>query len=217
MYHFVTFCQTCFKKAWYTFGYMRRIHVVVSWGVEFGPIFIFFLTSEWLGFIKATELFVGLTGLALAVAYVRDRRIALFPLIAGLSVIGFGALTVFLDDPFYLIIKDTLYNGIFALALAIGLYGFKKPLLKNLFNSLFLMTERGWMILSQRWMVAFALLALSNEVAWRIFDAKEWIIYKMGATFITLVFGLYQLTLSRRERLPESNRWGMNPGPNVIL
>lgn len=196
---------------------MRRIHVAVSWGVEFGPIFVFFLTSEWLGFIPATELFVGLTGLALLVAYARDRRIALFPLIAGLSVIAFGALTVFLDDPFYLIIKDTIYNGIFALILAIGLYRFKKPLLKNLFSSLFLMTDKGWMILSKRWMITFALLALSNEVAWRIFDPSEWIIYKMCATFVTLVFGLYQLTLSRRERLPESNRWGMNPGPSVIL
>lgn len=197
--------------------YMKRIHIAVSWGVEFGPILAFFLTSEWIGFIRATELFVALTVIALIVAYVRDRRIALFPLIAGLSVIFFGVLTISFDNPFFLIIKDTLYNGVFALALAVGLYGLKKPLLKGLFSSLFLMTDKGWMILSRRWMVAFALLALSNEFAWRAFDADEWILYKMLATFVTLVFGFYQLTLSRRERLPESNRWGMNPGPSVIL
>lgn len=196
---------------------MRRVNVLVSWGIEFGPICVFFLTSEWIGFLPSTKLFVLLTAIALLVAYVRERRIALFPLIAGLSVIGFGLLTVLTDNPLYLILKDTIYNGAFALALALGLYMFDTPILKHLFSSLFLMTDRGWRILSQRWMIAFVLLAVSNEIAWRIFTPDEWIIYKMVATFITIVFGLYQLTLSRRERLPESNRWGMNPGVVTVL
>ena len=129
---------------------------------------------------------------------------------AGLSVIGFGALTILLDNPFFLIIKDTVYNGGFALALAIGLYVFKEPILKDLFSALFCMTERGWIILSRRWMIMFILLTLGNEVARRVFDPHMWVFYKMCATMVTIVFGLYQLRLSRRERLPHSNKWGMN-------
>ena len=184
--------------------------VAISWGIEFGPILAFFFTSETLGFMPATIIFVSLTAIALIVAYIKDRRIALFPLVAGVSVIGFGALTIFLDNPFFLIIKDTVYNGGFALVLAIGLYGFKEPILKDLFSALFCMTERGWIILSRRWMIMFILLTIGNEIARQVFDPHLWVFYKMCATMVTIVFGFYQLTLSRRERLPESNKWGMN-------
>lgn len=186
------------------------LKISVSWGIEFGPIVAFFLTSDTLGFMPATIIFVSLTALALIVAYIKDRRIAIFPLVAGLSVIGFGALTIFLHNPFFLIIKDTVYNGAFALALAIGLYVFKEPILKDLFSALFCMTDKGWIILSRRWMVMFVLLTIGNEIARQVFESDMWVFYKMCATLVTIVFGLYQLTLSRKERLPHSNKWGMN-------
>lgn len=186
------------------------IRVAVSWGIEFGPIGIFFLTSEALGFMTATAIFVTFTALALIIAFVKDRRVAIFPLVAGVSVIGFGALTIALDEPFYLIIKDTVYNGAFAVAIIIGLYVYKKPILKKLFSSLFHMTDRGWTVLSKRWMVMFILLVIGNEFARRKLSTDAWVLYKMCSTGVTLVFGFYQLTLSKKERLPDSNRWGMN-------
>ncbi|MEN9622188.1 MAG: hypothetical protein RLZZ67_622 [Candidatus Parcubacteria bacterium] len=186
------------------------LKITVNWGIEFGPIVAFFLTSDTLGFMPATIIFVSLTAIALIIAYVRERRIALFPLVAGLSVIGFGALTILLDNPFFLIIKDTVYNGGFAVAIAIGLYVFKEPILKDLFSSLFCMTEKGWITLSQRWMIMFIVLAIGNEIARHFYAPHIWVVYKMGATLLTIVFGLYQLTLSKRERLPHSNKWGMN-------
>lgn len=184
--------------------------VSISWGIEFGPIVAFFLTSDTLGFMPATIIFVSLTSAALVIAYMKEKRVALFPLVAGLSVIGFGALTIFLHDPFFLIIKDTVYNGGFAIALAIGLYVYKEPILKDLFSALFCMTDRGWTILSQRWMGMFIILTIGNEIARHMFPPHVWVIYKMWATLITIIFGFYQLTLSRRERLPHSNKWGMN-------
>lgn len=189
---------------------MRLKNIILSWGTEFGPIFVFFISSESLGFIPATALFVALTFVVLVFAYIREKRIAIFPLIAGFSVILFGLLTVILKNPIFLIIKDTIYNGLFGIALYVGLYFYKEPLLKDLFGSLFKMTDKGWTILSFRWMVAFFILAISNEIVWRHFTSDEWLYYKMLATFATIVFGLYQLTLSKRERLENSNRWGMN-------
>lgn len=184
--------------------------VATSWGIEFGPIVAFFLTSEYLGIITSTAIFVSLTALALVVSYGRDKRVALFPLLAGASVIAFGVLTVALGNPFFIIIKDTVYNGLFAIAIAVGLYGFRHPILKDLFGSLFHMTDKGWMTLSRRWMVMFALLTASNEVIRHFFAPEAWIDYKMIATFVTIVFGFYQITLSRRERMPDANKWGMN-------
>jgi intracellular septation protein len=184
--------------------------VTTSWGIEFGPIAVFFLTSEYLGLIASTAIFVALTAVALFLSYSRDRKIALFPLLAGLSVIIFGVLTVALHNPFFIIIKDTVYNGLFAVAIAIGLYGFRHPILKDLFGSLFHMTDRGWTILSRRWMFMFALLTISNEFMRQAYAPELWVNYKMIATFVTIVFGFYQITLSRRERMPDANKWGMN-------
>jgi len=184
--------------------------VATSWGIEFGPIVVFFLTAEYTGLVHATALFVFLTSLALIASYSKDRRIALFPLLAGLSVIIFGLLTVLLHDPFFIIIKDTVYNGLFALAIAIGLYKYKRPIIKDLFSSLFHMTDKGWVILSKRWLVMFVLLTVSNEIARHSIDPRTWVNYKMLATLTTIVFGLYQITLSKRERMPNSNKWGMN-------
>ncbi len=186
------------------------MRISLSWGIEFGPIVVFFLTSETLGFMKATTLFVGLTALALITAGIKDRRIAMFPLVAGLSVIVSGAFTLIYDEPFYLIIKDTVYNAGFALAIYVCQKYYGKALLKSLFSSLFHMTDRGWSILSMRWMIVFILLTVGNEIARRLFDTDGWVVYKMLSTLATIIFGFYQLTLSKRERLPDSNKWGMN-------
>lgn len=184
--------------------------IATSWGIEFGPIVAFFLTSEYLGLIASTAIFVTLTAIALIVSYGRDKRVALFPLLAGLSVIIFGVLTVALHNPFFIIIKDTVYNGLFAVAIAVGLYWFRHPILKDLFGSLFHMTDKGWTILSRRWMCMFALLTVSNEVIRYALSPEAWVDYKIIATLVTIVFGFYQITLSRRERMPDANKWGMN-------
>lgn len=190
----------------------KFMHVAVSWGIEFGPIVAFFLTASWLGFMTGTALFVALTLIAMIVAYIRDGRLALFPFIAGFSVVLFGVLTLALRDPFFLIIKDTIYNGGFAIAIAVSFLAYDKPLLKGMFSSLFHMTDKGWTILSLRWMTMFALLTVGNEIALNMLNPRQWLVYKMWVTLATIVFGFYQLTLSRRERMPDSNKWGMNVG-----
>ena len=182
---------------------------LISWSIEFGPIAFFFLAFEKFGFMPATKLFVALTALALIIAFFKERRVAYFPLVAGVSVLIFGVLTIFQNDPFYLIIKDTFYNGIFGIVLSLGL-AFGKPLLKTLFGELFAMSDRGWQILTLRWAILFILLTIGNEIVRIFYSTEVWVHYKAIATLVTLVFGLYQFRLSAKERLPNlSNKWGM--------
>ena len=129
-------------------------------------------------------------------------------IIVGIIIIAFGTLTVVLKDPFYLIVKDTIYNAVFALVLFTGLY-FDRPLLQPLFKGLFSMTKKGWMILSFRWAITFTLLAISNEFARMYLSPEKWVIYKGLATLATIAFSLYQFKLSKSERLPDSTPWGM--------
>jgi intracellular septation protein len=185
---------------------MRK--AIFNIAIEFGPIIGFLIAGELLSFINATIVFVALTALSLIVAYIDRKKVALFPLIAGISIILGGVLTITLKDPFYLIIKDTAYNGLFALILFYGLAK-DKAFLKPLFDGLFLMTDKGWRILTFRWAVTFTLLTISNEIVRVLVSPEEWIMYKGLATLATIIFALYQFKLSRKERLPEASTWGM--------
>lgn len=180
--------------------------------IEFGPIIAFLIASETTSFICATAIFVGLTALALVVGIFERKAIAWFPLIVAVSVISFGVLTIVFHDPFFIMIKDTLYNGGFAVILFAGLL-FGRPLLKPLFSSLFAMTDKGWKTLTWRWTIVFAILAVANEVARAALTPEAWAMYKGVATAATIVFSLTQFPLARKERLPEASAWGMRIPP----
>lgn len=187
--------------------------VFVNWSIEFGPIVSFFLALHFLGsndrgFLISTGVFTLLTVVALVASYHLHKRIALFPLIAGLSVVAFGVATLFFKSPLIFILKDTFYNGFFAVFLLIGAL-YKKALLKPLFKSLFDMKDEGWYILSIRWGYFFLFLTITNEIAWRFFSQEIWVEYKFWSTILTVVFGFYQITLSKKYRNETSTEWGM--------
>lgn len=176
--------------------------------IEFGPIIGFLITSETTSFIKATFVFVLLTIISLYLSFIERKEVAWFPLIVGVIILFFGLLTIVFKEPFFMIIKDTLYNGIFAIVLFIGLM-YKKSFLKTLFGGMFSMSDNGWKILTFRWAIMFTLLAVSNEFARLNFTEKGWVDYKFMATITTIIFSLYQFKLSKKERLPDSTKWGM--------
>jgi intracellular septation protein A len=71
------------------------------------------------------------------------------------------------------------------------------------------MTDLGWNILTKRWIAVFIILTVTNEIARMYLTPQDWVIYKSLATVGTIIFSLYQFTLSKKERLPESSPWGM--------
>jgi len=186
---------------------------LINWSIEFGPIILFFIalglfghTTE--GFVGSTALFTVATIITLVASYIREKRIALFPIVAGASIIFFGFGTVFFNDPIIFIVKDSIYNGLFAIVLLIGLVQ-GKGYLKLFFSTLFDMQDEGWRILSFRWMIMFILLAVSNELIWRLCSQNVWVYYKFISTVITTVFGFYQIVLAKRFRNPTASTWGM--------
>lgn len=194
---------------------MLRKHKVtlLAWSIEFGPIALFFITLSFLGsedrgFLISTGIFTIFTAIALLVSYVLEKRVAWFPLIAGASVLFFGVITLIFRNPEIFMVKDTFYNGFFAVFLLGGAL-LKKPMLKPLFITLFDIQERGWFILSVRWGIFFLLLTILNEITWRMYSNEVWVAYKFWSTIITAVFGFYQLTLSKKYRNSTASPLGM--------
>jgi intracellular septation protein len=173
--------------------------------LELGPLLVFFIANWKAGIFWATALFMAATMIALAVSYARYRKVPVMPLISGVFVLGFGGLTIFLQDDLFIKVKPTIVNLLFATLLAGGLW-FGRIFLKMVFESVFRLDDEGWRILTIRWIGFFILLAIINEVVWRSVSTDAWVNFKVfGIMPMTFAFSLAQLPLINRHHLDQDD------------
>ncbi len=191
---------------------MNKNQLIAGVVADFAPIVTFVVAAELTGFMEALLWLVVVAILALLLEWVVSKRLPKFGLVASGTILLFGVMSIITQDEFYIIIKDTLYALSFAIALLLGMF-FKRSYLEVLFGDYFAITNRGWRILTYRWMVFFFFLAATNEIARVMLEPEVWVYYKFVAVLMTWVFGFYQFTLTRRERLAEANVWGLHIRP----
>ncbi len=163
-------------------------------------------------FFAATAVLMALIIVATAASWARSRALPWFPLWNATFVLVFGGATLYYSDPHWLILKDTLYDGLFGLAILVGL-AFRKNLLRKFFIPLFAISDRGWHILAVRWALFFLLSAGLNEAVRHLFSPTFWVHYKIAHAAVSVVFALFQLRLTGHERFrDETNRLGMRLG-----
>ncbi|TCT43107.1 intracellular septation protein [Martelella mediterranea] len=183
---------------------------------ELGPLLIFFfanLRGEWLmktfpvlapigtPLLVATALFMAATVISLVLSKIFMGKIPIMPLVSGVVVLVFGALSIGLQNEVFIKMKPTIVNGLFAAVLLGGLF-FGKSLLGYVFHSAFQLDDEGWKKLTLRWGLFFVFLAILNEVVWRNFSADTWVNFKVWATMpITIIFTLSQMPLIMRHSL----------------
>ncbi|MGV8997764.1 MAG: septation protein A [Parvibaculaceae bacterium] len=186
-------------------------------GLELGPLVIFFLCNAKANLIfgnapadnifYATGTFMVAFALSLIVTYAKFKRIPTMPLVTGVFVLIFGTLTLVLHDDTFIKIKPTLVNLLFAGGLLSAAF-FGKPLMKQLFDGAFDLTDEGWMVLTKRWGFFFILLALINEIVWRNFSTEFWAGFKLfGIMPLTIIFAMAQVgVLTRYAANPKDNQ-----------
>ncbi len=173
--------------------------------LEIGPLVVFFLVNNRFGLMTGTAAFIVATAIALPLNWYLERRIPVMPLVSGGFVLVFGGLTLLLDDSFFIKIKPTIVNLLFAGGLAAGL-ALGRNFLKLLFGSVFTLDEAGWRILTLRWIGFFIVLAILNEITWRFFSEDFWVSFKLfGAMPLTILFSFAQLPLIKRHWAGSSN------------
>lgn len=154
-----------------------------------GPIFI------------ATAVFMVAITVSLVVSYMLTKRLPVMPVVSGVVVLVFGALTLWLHDELFIKLKPTIVNCLFGTVLLGGLV-FGKSLLGYVFDSVFHLDADGWKKLTFRWGVFFFVLAGINEFVWRSFSTDFWVSFKVfGIMPITVAFTLFQLPLIQRHSL----------------
>lgn len=178
--------------------------------VELGPLVVFFLVNWQIGnFISepkhaifwATGSFMIATIMALVASWYLFGKVAVMPLVTAVFVIVFGGLTLYLQDEQFIKMKPTIVNAMFSVMLFAGL-ATNRILLKMVFGDVMRLTEEGWRILTVRWALFFALLALLNEFVWRFYPTDTWVTFKVfGIMPLTMIFAMAQVGLLKRHEL----------------
>lgn len=182
-------------------------HSLTLLTIEFGSILLFALTSLYASFYVATLVFVLATICSLGYAGYVQHRIAWFPLLSGLSIVGMGFLTLVLADPSWIILRDTLFEGGLALILIITL-STNQLIFKSVFSYTFALSDEGWKKISWNWVIWLILLAIGNQYVGTTYPPETWVLYKAGTLIPSGLFVLYQLFCARKYRLSQATKWG---------
>ena len=118
----------------------------------------------------------------------------------------FGGLTILLRDPLFIIWKPTVVNSALALGLFINAQFAARPLLRRAFDSVFDLSDAGWVRFQWSWCGFLLFLAAVNLFVAYTFSEAIWVQYKLlGSMSLTVVFML-GLFWALRHRLCENLR-----------
>ena len=179
--------------------------------VEIGPLVVFFIGNTQYDIFVATGAFMAATAVSLIASKLIFKRVPAMPLVTGVFVFLMGGLTLYLHDELFIKLKPTIVNVLFASILLGGLaYG--HSLLKYLFSDVFQLQDEGWRKLTLRWALFFLLLAVLNEIVWRMFSTDFWVAFKVfGIMPLTVIFSILQLGLMQRYQIDTSEQRELTP------
>lgn len=202
--------------------------------VAFAGAFLFYRLNGLEGdeaLVQATWFLVGGAAIAVVVGLVVERRLALMPLIVGGFALVFGLLTLFTQDDLWVKLKVTILNLSLSILLLGGLKMGKQPL-KALLGTVIPINDRAWKILTLRYGLFFAAVALVNEavrsealVGWAtaqlgydsVDPADVWVSFRGVLWIASSVFGLSNMPLIFRNLQSEGGDETAvpPPGPNA--
>ncbi|WP_353331998.1 inner membrane-spanning protein YciB [Phaeobacter sp. NW0010-22] len=189
----------------------KDINPIMKQVLELGPTLAFFLLYirikentytmggvDYSGFIVATLLFVPILLAAMGALWFLTGKLSRMQIFTAFMVIFFGGLTAWFNDERFFKMKTTLVYGFFTVTLGIGLLQ-GRSYLAFVLNEMLPMENEGWMILTRRLCLAFAVLAVANEVVWRTMSTDLWVkIETFGFPLALMAFLMLQFSLLQR-------------------
>ena len=183
----------------------------VKAALEYGPLLAFMLGYWWFkdqsfvvggqtytGFIAVTAVFVLVFVASILALWRLTGKISPMQVVTLVVVLFMGGLSIWFNDEQFFKMKPTIIYIFFAGALGVGLLQ-GKSYLRLVLQEALPMEEAGWMILTRRIALFFAVLAVANEVVWRNFSTESWVWFKVfGLTIAMFVFLLTQTRLLSR-------------------
>ena len=171
--------------------------------VDIGPLAVFFIFYT-RGDLKSAILpFMIATTIAVLFSYIVEKKIPIMPTVGAAIILVFGGLTIYFDNEVFFKMKPTIINLLFG-AILYGGEITKKPLLKYLLGATLKLQDKGWSILTKRWIGFFIALAILNEIIWRTQSTDLWVNFKVfGILPITFIFTMTQFSLIKKYQIED--------------
>lgn len=184
----------------------------LPFAIDFGPLLVFFATfkltksdgafGDTAGAIQGTIAFMIAILVAVAVSQWKLKKVSPMLWLSAILVIGFGGLTIWLNDERFIEMKPTFIYAGFA-ALLLGGWWRGKPLLKYLLQAAYDgLSDEGWLILSRNWGLFFVAMAAVNEGLRAALAFDTWLTVKVwGVTALSFLFAMSQVPVMLRHGL----------------
>lgn len=174
----------------------------LGFALDFGPLLIFFLAYKFVGIIAGTAAFMAAILVAVVISKWKMGKISPMLWLSAVLVMGFGALTIYFNDPRFIQIKPTIIYVGFAVILGVGLLR-GKAMLKYLLQAAYEgLSDEGWLKLSRNWAIFFVAMAVLNEAMRLTLTFDLWLTLKVwGITILSFVFAIANVPMLMRHGL----------------
>ncbi len=152
---------------------------------EIAPGIVFFITNYKWDLMTATVAVIIATFVFTIMGFLMERRIPVFPIVTVILVLLLGGATLIFNDALFIKIKPTIGNLLFALTLLIGMF-IRPNLLARALEGQVYLTEKGWKVLTIRWILFAIVLACANEMMWRTQDTDNWVAFKASLAPVSI-------------------------------
>lgn len=183
----------------------------VKMGLELGPVIAFFIGysrwkdqtftiggTDYTGFVLITAAFIPLMVVCSLILWRLTGKLSRMQGLTLVLVVVFGGLTVWLNDETFFKMKPTIIYALFAAILGFGLMR-GQSYMAALMGEVMPMQHEGWMALTRRMALFFAVLAVANEAIWRLMSTDAWVNFKtFGLPVALFAFFMLQGGLVRR-------------------
>lgn len=196
----------------------RKMNPILKLVLEVGPIGVFFLAYRWAPvepglsvearqlqqILFSTAVFIPTILVSLGLSWALTRHLPRMAVITAVVVTVFGGLTLILRDDTFVKMKPTILYTLFAGILGFGLLR-GQSYLRYLMDELIPMRREGWMKFTRRFVAFYILLAILNEIVWRVYGTDTWVDFR---TFVlpvaNVVFVMAQVPLFQRYSMSEA-------------
>lgn len=172
--------------------------------LDFLPIVLFFAAYKLYGIYVATAVLMAATTVQMALLYKLDGKLQTLHKVTLALILGFGTLTLLLQDDRFIKWKPTVLYAGMAIALALALWVWRKNYLKLLLGSQLTLPDPVWMRLNVAWIGYAAFMSLLNAYVAANFTTDEWVNFKLWGYAFPLVFLLGQGIYIARHIQPEA-------------
>jgi intracellular septation protein len=156
--------------------------------LDFLPILLFFGAYKMYDIYVATGVIMVATIIQMAILYKLEGRLQMIHKVTLGLVLGFGALTLLLHDERFIKIKPTVLYAAMGLALAIGLWVFKKNFLRMMLGNTLSLPEQVWRNLTVAWVAYTFFMAAINAYVAYFYSTDQWVNFKLWGYAFPIVF-----------------------------